>query len=212
MNRIRVDLGMLDRFRAITCPALKSLLPGLAHHRCSYGEAGGDETPRLGGTEPVPGLGPIPPASSTSISPSAVVGRLFATVAHRPDCLGIGIDEDTPLRVEGCIARASGSGGLKIADASRASHSNAADANPATYFRSTVRLCTHRGAATASTWPRAAPQHGLCRRLSVPRCAPRKDNANRVRRPALNIAGPPTHRHDARASGSRFRRGQRLVR
>ena len=73
MNRIRVDLGMLDRFRAITCPALKSLLFGLAHHRCSYGEAGGDETPRLGGNEPVPGLGLVPPASSTSISPSAVV-------------------------------------------------------------------------------------------------------------------------------------------
>lgn len=66
MNRIRVDLGMLDRFRAITCPALRSLLPGLAQHRCSYGEAGGDETPRLGGTEPVPGLGLVPPESSTS--------------------------------------------------------------------------------------------------------------------------------------------------
>ena len=140
------------------------------------------------------------------------IGRLSATVAHRPDRLGIGIDEDTALHVEGCIARAIGSGGVRIADASRASHSNAADAKPATYFRSTARLCTHRGAATASAWPRAAPQHGLCRRLSVPRCAPRKDNANRVRRPALNIAGPPTHRRDARASGSRCRRGQRRAR
>lgn len=45
MIRIRVDLGVLDRYPSDRLPgfaaALQSLLPGLADHGCSYGEAGG---------------------------------------------------------------------------------------------------------------------------------------------------------------------------
>ncbi|NYF33642.1 cyanophycin synthetase [Sphingopyxis sp. JAI108] len=45
MIRIRVDLGMLDRYPSDRLPgfaeALQTLLPGLADHGCSYSEAGG---------------------------------------------------------------------------------------------------------------------------------------------------------------------------
>lgn len=167
MIRIRVDLGMLDRYPS-------------------------DRLPDLAGR--------------------GRIGRRLAAVGHRPDCLGIGIEEYTAFRCEGCNARAIGSGGVMIVDASWASHSNAADAGPGDILSLHAATLHELGSGDCFDRPHAAPQDGLCRRLSTPRCAPRRDNANRVRRLSLNIAGPPTHRRDARASGSRCRRAQRRAR
>jgi cyanophycinase len=92
---------------------------------------GGEETPRLGDIELAPGLGLIPDSIiDQHFAERGRIGRLLGAVGRRPDCLGIGIDEDTALRIEAGSARVIGSGGVTIVDASRASHSNAADANP----------------------------------------------------------------------------------
>ncbi|NYF33640.1 cyanophycinase [Sphingopyxis sp. JAI108] len=90
---------------------------------------GGDATPRLGDIDLAPGLGLVPASIiDQHFAERGRIGRLLAAVGQRPDCLGIGIDENTALRIEGSIARVIGSGGVTIVDASRASHSNAAGA------------------------------------------------------------------------------------
>lgn len=89
----------------------------------------GEEMPRIGDIELAPGLGLIPDSIiDQHFAERGRIGRLIGAVGHRPDCLGIGIDEDTALRIEGGTARVIGSGGVTIIDASRASHSNAASA------------------------------------------------------------------------------------
>jgi cyanophycinase len=55
-------------------------------------------------------------------------GRLLGAVAHNPRLLGIGIDEDTALLVEGRSGRALGAGAVYVVDGENASHSNIAEA------------------------------------------------------------------------------------
>ncbi|MBB6425373.1 cyanophycinase [Sphingopyxis sp. JAI128] len=93
---------------------------------------GGEETPRIGDIKLAPGLGLIPDSIiDQHFAERGRIGRLVGAVAHCPRCLGIGIDEDTALRIEAGTARVIGSGGVTIVDASRAIHSNAAGATPA---------------------------------------------------------------------------------
>jgi cyanophycinase len=53
------------------------------------------------------------------------VHRLLGVVAQFPHCLGIGIDEDTALFVEGHAARVLGSGSVTIVDAGTTTHNDA---------------------------------------------------------------------------------------
>ncbi len=55
------------------------------------------------------------------------IGRLLGAVALNPSDLGIGIDEDTSLIVEGKVGRVLGSGGVYIVDASGATNTNVSD-------------------------------------------------------------------------------------
>lgn len=55
-------------------------------------------------------------------------GRLVGAVAHNPRLLGVGIDEDTALLVEGSRGRVLGSGAVYIVDGESATHSNIAEA------------------------------------------------------------------------------------
>lgn len=86
----------------------------------------GEETPRVGDIELAPGLGLIPNCIiDQHFAERGRIGRLIGAVSRRPDCLGIGVDEDTALRIEAGTARVIGSGGVTIIDAARASHGNA---------------------------------------------------------------------------------------
>lgn len=90
----------------------------------------GEETPRIDDIELAPGLGLIRDCIiDQHFAERGRIGRLLGAVSRRPDCLGIGIDEDTALRVEAGTAQVIGSGGVTIVDASRASHSTAAGAS-----------------------------------------------------------------------------------
>ncbi|HEY0104363.1 MAG TPA: cyanophycinase [Brevundimonas sp.] len=55
-------------------------------------------------------------------------GRLVGAVAHNPRLLGVGIDEDTALLVEGSQGRVLGSGAVYVVDGESATHSNIAEA------------------------------------------------------------------------------------
>lgn len=89
----------------------------------------GEETHRIGDIEMAPGLGLIDKVIiDQHFAERGRIGRLLGAVAACPDFLGIGIDEDSALRIESGVATAIGSGGVTIVDAARASRSNAQDA------------------------------------------------------------------------------------
>jgi cyanophycinase len=58
------------------------------------------------------------------------IGRLIGAVAQNPRLLGIGIDEDTAIVVEGDRFRVIGTGAVYVVDATDVSESNIADAEP----------------------------------------------------------------------------------
>jgi cyanophycinase len=57
-------------------------------------------------------------------------GRLFGAVAHNPRELGIGIDEDTALVLQGSRFEVIGNGCVYVADGAGVTHSNIAEARP----------------------------------------------------------------------------------
>ncbi len=58
------------------------------------------------------------------------IGRLIGAVSQNPRVLGIGLDEDTAIVVEGDRFDVIGSGAVYIVDGSSITHSNAAEAEP----------------------------------------------------------------------------------
>lgn len=58
------------------------------------------------------------------------IGRLLGAVAQNPRVLGVGIDEDTAIVVEGERFRTYGSGAVYIVDGAGVTHSNIAEAKP----------------------------------------------------------------------------------
>jgi cyanophycinase len=58
------------------------------------------------------------------------IGRLLGAVAQNPRQLGIGIDEDTAILVEGHVFRVLGSGAVYVVDCNAATYSNIAEASP----------------------------------------------------------------------------------
>jgi len=57
-------------------------------------------------------------------------GRLFGAVAHNPRELGIGIDEDTALVLQGDRFEVIGNGCVYVVDGAGVTHSNIAEARP----------------------------------------------------------------------------------
>jgi cyanophycinase len=55
-------------------------------------------------------------------------GRLLGAVAHNPRLLGVGVDEDTALLVEGDEGQVLGAGAVYVVDGEQATHSNIAEA------------------------------------------------------------------------------------
>ncbi len=88
-----------------------------------------EESPRFGNVEIGPGLDFIPETIiDTHFSQRGRCGRLMTAVAHYPQDIGIGIDEDTAILVNnGTEFRVLGSGSAIIVDGGPMTHTNLAD-------------------------------------------------------------------------------------
>lgn len=89
------------------------------------------ESHRIGDLHMAPGLGLIRDVIiDQHFAERGRIGRLLGAVAHNPRVLGIGIDENTAIIVEGNVFRVIGAGGVTVVDGSDVSHSNIAEARP----------------------------------------------------------------------------------
>jgi cyanophycinase len=90
-----------------------------------------DSTHRIGDLHMAPGLGLIRDVIiDQHFAERGRFGRLIGAVAHNPRILGIGIDEDTAVVVEGKSFRVIGNGAVYIVDGARVNHCNLAEADP----------------------------------------------------------------------------------
>jgi cyanophycinase len=88
-------------------------------------------THRIGDLHMAPGLGLIRDVIiDQHFAERGRFGRLIGAVAHNPRILGIGIDEDTAMIVDGDIFRVIGNGAVYVVDGKRVSHCNLAEAEP----------------------------------------------------------------------------------
>jgi cyanophycinase len=89
------------------------------------------ESHRIGDLHMAPGLGLVRNAIiDQHFAERGRFGRLLGAVAHNPRELGIGIDEDTALVVEGSRFEVIGSGCVYVVDGAGITHSNIAEARP----------------------------------------------------------------------------------
>jgi cyanophycinase len=87
-----------------------------------------EESPRFGNVEIGPGLDFIKAAIiDTHFSQRGRCGRLMTAVAHYPQDIGIGIDEDTAILVNGTEFTVLGSGSVIIVDGGPLTHTNLND-------------------------------------------------------------------------------------
>jgi cyanophycinase len=87
------------------------------------------ETHRIGDLHMAPGLGLIRDVViDQHFAERGRFGRLLGAVAHNPRVLGLGIDENTALVVEGEQASVIGAGAVYVIDAAGVTHSNIAEA------------------------------------------------------------------------------------
>lgn len=84
---------------------------------------------RIGDLRMAPGLGLMPDAIiDQHFAERGRIGRLLGAVAQNPRVLGIGVDEDTALVVEGERFTVIGNGDVYVVDAAGVTHSNIAEA------------------------------------------------------------------------------------
>jgi cyanophycinase len=89
------------------------------------------ESYKIGDLHMAPGLGLVRDAIiDQHFAERGRFGRLLGAVAHNPRELGIGIDEDTAIVVEGTRFRVIGSGCVYVVDGAGVTHSNIAEARP----------------------------------------------------------------------------------
>lgn len=87
------------------------------------------ESHRIGDLHMAPGLGLIRDVIiDQHFAERGRFGRLLGAVAHNPRVLGLGIDEDTAIIVEGDRFEVIGSGAVYAVDGTHVSHSNIAEA------------------------------------------------------------------------------------
>lgn len=90
------------------------------------------ESHRIGDLRMAPGLGLIRDAIiDQHFAERGRIGRLLGAVAHNPRILGVGIDEDTAILVEGEGFSVLGSGAVYVVDAQDVTQSNIAEAKSA---------------------------------------------------------------------------------
>jgi cyanophycinase len=84
-----------------------------------------DETPRFGGMEIGPGMDfLIGAVIDTHFSQRGRIGRLLTAVAHYPQDIGLGIDENTAMIVEGTEFEVIGEGAVTVVDAGDITYTN----------------------------------------------------------------------------------------
>ncbi|AYV48532.1 cyanophycinase [Caulobacter flavus] len=87
------------------------------------------ETHRIGDLQMAPGLGLVRDTIiDQHFAERGRIGRLLGAVAQSPRVLGVGIDEDTAIVLEGDAFTVIGSGGVYVIDAQGVSASNIAEA------------------------------------------------------------------------------------
>ena len=90
------------------------------------------ESHRIGDLNMAPGLGLIRDAIiDQHFAERGRIGRLLGAVAHNPRLLGVGIDEDTAIVVEGPRFRVIGSGAVYVVDGEDITQSNITEARSA---------------------------------------------------------------------------------
>ena len=90
----------------------------------------GRETYRIGELHMAPGLGLLPDVIiDQHFAERGRHGRLVGAVAHNPRILGLGVDEDTAMVVEGDRFTVIGAGGVHVFDGEACSQSNIAEAD-----------------------------------------------------------------------------------
>jgi cyanophycinase len=90
------------------------------------------ESHRIGDLNMAPGLGLIRDAIiDQHFAERGRIGRLLGAVAHNPRMLGVGIDEDTAVVVEGERFQVIGSGAVYVVDCEEVTQSNIAEARSA---------------------------------------------------------------------------------
>jgi cyanophycinase len=83
---------------------------------------------RIGDVRMAPGLGLLPNVIiDQHFAERGRIGRLIGAVSQNPRVLGIGIDEDTAIVVQGERFRVIGSGAVYLVDATGVTHSNIAE-------------------------------------------------------------------------------------
>jgi cyanophycinase len=91
----------------------------------------GQESYRIGDLHMAPGLGLIRDVViDQHFAERGRFGRLLGAVAHNPRELGIGIDEDTAIVVQGKQFEVIGSGAVYVVDGASVTQSNIAEAEP----------------------------------------------------------------------------------
>lgn len=87
------------------------------------------ETHRIGDLHMAPGLGLVRDVIiDQHFAERGRMGRLLGAVAHNPRVLGLGIDEDTAVMVEGDELEVIGSGGVYVVDGTGVTYCNLAEA------------------------------------------------------------------------------------
>ena len=96
------------------------------------------ESYRIGELHMAPGMGLIRDVIiDQHFAERGRYGRLLGAVAHNPRLLGVGIDENTALLVDGHVGRTLGAGAVYVVDGEATTHSNIAEAgseNPLSMF------------------------------------------------------------------------------
>ncbi|CAN7618980.1 cyanophycinase [Phenylobacterium sp. LjRoot164] len=91
----------------------------------------GSESHRIGDVHMAPGLGLIRDVIiDQHFAERGRFGRLLGAVAQNPTVLGVGIDEDTAIIVEGDTFNVVGEGAVYVIDGASVSRSNIAEAEP----------------------------------------------------------------------------------
>jgi cyanophycinase len=89
------------------------------------------ESHRIGNLHMAPGLGLLNNIIiDQHFAERGRIGRLLGAVAQNPRVLGVGIDEDTAIIVQGSKFRVQGSGAVYVVDGGRITYSNVAEAKP----------------------------------------------------------------------------------
>lgn len=91
----------------------------------------GSESHRIGDLHMAPGLGLIRDVIiDQHFAERGRLGRLLGAIAQNPRVLGVGIDEDTAIIVEGGMFQVVGNGAVYVIDGASVSRSNIAEAEP----------------------------------------------------------------------------------